>query len=258
MPGIASMDFVTSDMLLLIVIGFIAQTIDGALGMAFGLISTSFMLAMGLPPAQASAAVHTAEIFTTGASAASHVYNRNVDWQMVWRLGAAGVLGAALGAWLLSNVDAGVARPYVSAYLLMIGVYILIKSANMAAAREAPTRWLSTIGFAAGFLDASGGGGWGPVTTSTLIGTGHSPRHSIGSVNATEFFVTAAASATFFIELGASPLAHLIALAIGGIAAAPFGGFVVRFIPPRLLMVLVGVLIIGLAVWQLARTFKFI
>ncbi|MBZ0141844.1 MAG: sulfite exporter TauE/SafE family protein, partial [Pseudorhodoplanes sp.] len=102
------MDFVTSDMLLLIVIGFIAQTIDGALGMAFGLISTSFMLAMGLPPAQASAAVHTAEIFTTGASAASHVYNRNVDWQMVWRLGAAGVVGAALGALLLSNVDAGV------------------------------------------------------------------------------------------------------------------------------------------------------
>ncbi len=252
------MDFITSDILVLILIGFVAQTIDGALGMAFGLISTSFMLAIGMPPAQASAAVHTAEIFTTGASAASHIYNRNIDWRMVRRLGIAGALGAALGAWVLSNVDAGVARPYVSAYLLVVGIYILIKSVRMAAARAAPARWLSPVGFVAGFLDASGGGGWGPVATSTLIGTGHSPRHTIGSVNATEFFVTVAASATFFIELGASPLLHLAALVIGGIAAAPFGGFIVRLVPPRVLMVFVGLLIVGLAVWQLVRAFKLV
>lgn len=251
-------EFITPELLALVGIGFAAQLIDGALGMAFGVVSTSAMLALGMPPAQASAIVHTAEIFTTGASATSHIYHRNVDWRLVARLGVAGVAGAVLGAWVLSNVDASAVRPYVSIYLLAIGVFILFKAAGKAPKRDAPGTWISPVGFTAGFLDASGGGGWGPVATSALVGSGHAPRTAVGSVNTTEFFVTIAAATTFFIELGASPIPSLAALVTGGIIAAPFGGWLVKHISPRALMILVGVLILTLAVYQLARTFKLV
>jgi uncharacterized membrane protein YfcA len=251
-------DFLSADFFVLAAIGFLAQIVDGALGMAFGVISTSAMLAMGVPPAQASAVVHTAEVFTTGASALSHVFHRNVDWHYVMRLGIGGVLGAILGAWILSNVDASVMRPIIAGYLLLIGVFILLKSARLAPVRDAPARWLPTLGLGAGFLDATGGGGWGPIATSTLIGSGHSPRKTVGSVNATEFFVTVAASATFFVELGASPLLHLIPLVLGGMIAAPFGGWIVKYISARNLMIMVGVLVITLSLWQLMRVFKLI
>jgi uncharacterized protein len=253
-----AVDFLTAEFLLLIAVGFFAQIVDGTLGMAFGVISTSAMLAIGLAPAQASALVHTAEIFTTGASAASHLYHRNVDWRLVLRLGIAGVLGAVLGAWVLSNVDGSVMRPYVSIYLLLIGVYILLKAWHVAPARDAPAGWTAPVGFVAGFLDASGGGGWGPVATSTLVGSGHAPRLAVGSVNTTEFFVTIAAATTFFIELGASPLHNLFPLVIGGLIAAPIGGWSVKHIPTRALMIAVGVLVTALAAWQLARSFKLV
>src|SRR5215510_3156460 len=161
---------------------------------------TTALLTIGLPPAQASALVHTAEVFTTGASAASHMYHRNVDWRLVARLGVGGVLGAVLGAWILSNVDITAARRWVYGYLLLMGFYILWRSAHIALAARTPTGWTTVLGFVAGFLDASGGGGWGPGTTSTLIGSGHAPRHTVGSVNTTELFVTIAAATTFFVE----------------------------------------------------------
>lgn|SRR5262249_43167243 len=246
------------DFLLLVAIGFGAQIIDGTLGMAFGVISTTSLLSFGIAPAHASAIVHTAEIFTTGASAASHLWHRNVDWRLVARLGGAGVLGAVLGAWILSNVDAGAARPFVAAYLLAIGVFILIKAARMARPREAPASWTVPLGFVAGFLDASGGGGWGPVATSTLVGSGHAPRIAVGSVNTTEFVVTTAAATTFFVELGAAPLTQLLGLVVGGVLAAPFGGWAVKRVSPRLLMIAVGVLVTLLAAWQLARTFRLV
>jgi uncharacterized membrane protein YfcA len=251
-------DVVTVEFVILITIGFLAQIVDGALGMAFGVISTSAMLSIGLAPAQASALVHTAEIFTTGASAASHMYHRNVDWRLVARLGIAGIIGAVLGAWILSNVDSGVVRPYISAYLVLIGVFILLRAWWMAPIRDAPASWLAPVGFVAGFLDASGGGGWGPVATSTLVGSGHAPRASIGSVNTSEFFVTIAAATTFFVELGASPLRNLIPLVIGDLLAAPLGGWAVKHLPARALMISVGALVMGLASWQLARTFKLV
>ncbi|MDP2296129.1 MAG: sulfite exporter TauE/SafE family protein, partial [Pseudolabrys sp.] len=185
----------------MLAIGFFAQLVDGALGMAFGVLSTTAMLTMGFPPALASAVVHTAEVFTTGASAASHIYHRNVDWRLVARLGIAGVLGAILGAWILSNVDVTAARRYVYIYLLIMGLYILYKSTRIAPAREKAAGWTPPLGFVAGFLDASGGGGWGPMTTSTLLGAGHAPRQTVGSVNTAEFFVTIAAATTFIIEL---------------------------------------------------------
>ena len=241
------------DFLLLAAIGFVAQLVDGALGMAFGVISTSAMLTMGLPPAHASAIAHTAEIFTTATSGASHIYFRNVDWRLVLRLGVAGVIGAVAGAWVLSNVDAGVARPFVAAYLFVIGLLILRRALRPPPQRETNLAAAAPLGLAGGFLDASGGGGWGPVVTSTLIGSGQAPRTVVGSVNTTEFFVALAAATTFFVELGASPLYDLAALVVGGMIAAPFGGWVVKHIRPRLLMTLVGIVVIALAAFQLAR-----
>lgn len=248
----------TTEFFMLLAIGFVAQMIDGALGMAYGVLSNSAMLAIGMPPAQASALVHTAEIFTTGASAASHIYHRNVDWRLVLRLGAGGVLGAILGAWILSNIDVAAARRYVYAYLLLMGLYILYKATRIPAARQAPARWTAPAGFVGGFLDASGGGGWGPVLTSTLIGSGHAPRQTVGSVNTTEFFVTAAAATTFFVELGASTLQHLVPLVLGGVLAAPFGGWAVKRVSAKMLMAGVGTLIVLLSVWQLLRVFKLV
>ena len=242
-----------TDFLLLLAIGFFAQLIDGALGMAYGVLSTTALLTFGFPAAQASALVHTAEVFTTGASAASHIYHRNIDRRLVVRLAIAGVLGAILGAWVLSNVDVTAARRFVYGYLLLMGIYILAKSFRIAPPRTRPAKWTSPLGFVAGFLDASGGGGWGPLATSTLIGAGHAPRHTVGSVNAAEFFVTVAAATTFFIELGASPLSHLVPLILGGVLAAPFGGWAVKRVSPRVLMTAVGVLIVTVSMFQLGR-----
>ncbi|MBN8964100.1 MAG: sulfite exporter TauE/SafE family protein [Rhizobiales bacterium] len=247
-----------TEFLLLFAIGFVAQVIDGALGMAFGVVSTTAMLAMGLPPAQASAIVHTAEVFTTGASAASHLYHRNVDRRLVTRLAVAGVFGAVLGAWILSNADATAIRPIISGYLLVMGLYILMKAARWVPARALPRAWPAPVGFVAGFLDASGGGGWGPVATSSLVGSGHVPRKAIGSVNTAEFFVTVAAATTFFVELGASPLQSLVPLILGGVLAAPFGGWAVKHLPARALMAAVGFLIVALSVWQLLRAMRWI
>jgi uncharacterized protein len=247
---------VTTEFVLLLAIGFVAQLVDGALGMAYGVLANAAMLSMGLPPAHASALVHTAEVFTTGASAASHIYHRNVDWRIVARLGVTGVLGAILGAWILSNIEVAAARRWVYGYLLLMGFYILWRSWRIALPPRAPAGWVIPLGFVAGFLDASGGGGWGPVTTSTLIGSGHAPRHTVGSVNTTEFFVTVAAAATFFAELGASPFEHLIPLVLGGVLAAPFGGWTVRHVPARALMIAVGLLIVILSTVQLLRAFR--
>jgi uncharacterized membrane protein YfcA len=249
---------VTTEFVLLLAIGFVAQLVDGTLGMAYGVLANAAMLTMGLPPAQASALIHTAEIFTTGASASSHLYHRNVDWRIVARLGVTGVLGAILGAWILSNTDVGAARRLVYGYLLLMGLYILWQSTRIALAPRTPAGWIPPLGFLAGFLDATGGGGWGPVTTSTLLGSGHAPRQTVGSVNTAEFFVTVAAATTFFAELGASHLEYLIPLVLGGLLAAPFGGWAVKHVPARALMIAVGVLIVTLSVFQLLRAFHLV
>lgn len=246
------------DYLILGVIGFLAQLVDGALGMAFGIVSNAALLFVGFPPAQASAIIHTAEVFTTAGSAASHLYHRNVDWRLVLRLGIPGVAGAVLGAWVLSNIDARIGRPFIAAYLLVMGVLILWRARRHLAVRDAPSRWVPPLGFFGGFLDASGGGGWGPVVTSSLIGSGHAPRTAVGSVNTTEFFVTTAAASTFFVELGMVPTGELAALIIGGLLAAPFGGWMVKRFEPGLLMTLVGVVVIALSAWQIARALNLV
>ena len=166
------------------------------------------------------------------------------------------MLGAILGAWVLSNVDVTAARRFVYGYLLIMGVYILWKSMRIALVPRKLAGWTGPLGFVAGFLDASGGGGWGPMTTSTLVGSGHAPRYAVGSVNTAEFFVTVSAATTFFTELGASALEHLIPLVLGGVLAAPFGGWVVKRVPARGLMTAVGVLIVILSIVQLIRAFR--
>jgi len=225
--------------------------------MAFGLIATTAMLSLGLPPAQASAATHTAEVFTTGVSGLSHLYFRNIDRRLLLTLGISGVIGGALGAYVLSNIDGKAIRPFVAAYLLIVGLLILMRAFRLSPAGEdARPGQAAPLGLVGGFLDAIGGGGWGPMVTSTLIGSGHAPRRVIGSVNAAEFFVTVAVSTTFFIELGTAHLSHIAALVLGGVLAAPFGGFFVRHLRPHVLMGVVGALVAGLAVLQLVQAFS--
>jgi uncharacterized membrane protein YfcA len=244
---------VTADLLLIAAIGFAAQLVDGALGMAFGLISTTALLTLGLPPAQASAAVHTAEVATTAASGISHLYHRNINAKLFATLGIAGVLGGVLGAYVLSNIDGRAIRPFIAAYLLVMGIFILMRVARLSPVEDATASYAAPLGLVGGFLDAIGGGGWGPMVSSTLIGSGHAPRRVIGSVNAAEFFVTVAVATTFFVELGTAHIQHIFALMAGGILAAPFGAYVARYLPPRFLMAVVGVLVVALAILQLVQ-----
>lgn len=243
----------TVDLLVIAAIGFVAQLVDGALGMAFGLISTTALLSLGIAPAQASAAVHTAEVATTAASGISHLYHRNINYKLLATLGIAGVMGGVLGAYVLSNIDGRAIRPFIAAYLLIMGVFILMRVARLSPAEDATASYAAPLGLVGGFLDAIGGGGWGPMVSSTLIGSGHAPRRVIGSVNAAEFFVTIAVATTFFIELGTAHVQHILALMAGGILAAPFGAYVARYLPPRPLMAIVGVLIVALAIFQLVQ-----
>ena len=246
----------TSDVILVVAVGFLAQLIDGALGMAFGLISTTFMLALGLPPAHASAVVHTAEVATTAVAGASHLANRNVDRALFLRLAVAGVAGGVLGAYVLSNIEGRAIRPLVAAYLLVMGALILMRAGRALPLEDARPSYAAPLGLVGGFLDAIGGGGWGPLVTSTLIGSGQAPRRVIGSVSLAEFFVAAAIAGTFFAELGTVHLPHVLALGIGGLLAAPLAGFIVKRARPRLLLVAVGLLVTGLAVRELILAFS--
>jgi uncharacterized membrane protein YfcA len=228
-----------------IAIGFFAQLVDGALGMAFGVLATSSLLAFGVPPATASAMTHATEIFTTAASGASHVWHRNVDWRLVARLAPAGMIGGAIGAYILANVDAEFIRPIVSIYLSGIGLFIIFRAFRPLWPREVRDWIVPFVGAGGGLLDAMGGGGWGPVVTGSLVGRGHTPRRVIGSTNLTEFLVTTVISVTFIVSLGWSELSSAIGLIIGGVLAAPLGGYMVSRIPTRPMMIAVGIVIIA-------------
>jgi uncharacterized membrane protein YfcA len=234
-------------------VGLLAQLVDGALGMAFGVTATTVMLSFGVAPAQASAMVHIAEIFTTAASGASHWWHRNVDWSIARRIAIPGVIGGILGATVLANVEGKLIAPFVAVYLALMGVLILARAVRAFATIDPGRRGMPVVGFAGGLLDAIGGGGWGPIVTSTLVGAGHVPRYVIGSVNLTEFFITIATSATFIATLGLADLTPVIPLVVGGLVSAPFAGYLVRFISTRLLMLMVGGLILLLAVRSLLR-----
>jgi len=237
--------------LLYVLVGFVAQTIDGALGMAYGVSSNTFLLSLGLPPAAASASVHMAEVVTTGISGAAHWRLGNIDWKLVKRLLIPGVIGGVAGAYLLTAIDGDVLKPYISGYLLIMGAFILYKAfQNNGYVNDGThTARVSVLGLIGGFCDAIGGGGWGPVVTTTLVARGKNPRLTIGSVNFSEFFVTLAESITFVLTLTFSQYWQIIlGLLVGGAIAAPLAARVTKHLPVKALMILVGSLIVILSI----------
>jgi uncharacterized protein len=235
--------FTFVELLPFIAVGFAAQLVDGALGMAFGVISSTLLLSLGVPPAAASAGVHAVESFTTAASAISHVAHRNVDWRLFARLVIPGIIGGILGAYLITNVAAEIARPLVLAYLSVIGLYLFWRGLKYPPPERQPGV-VEPLGLAGGFLDAAGGGGWGAVVTSNLLVQGTSPRKAIGTVSTTEFFLTVTISATFIAALGVEALTiPTIGLLLGGVAAAPFGAFIAARVPARPLLIAIGVIL---------------
>jgi uncharacterized protein len=240
-----------------IAVGFLAQMIDGALGMAYGVSSNAFLLSIGIPPAAASASVHAAEVVTTAVSGISHWRFGNIDKKLLLRLMLPGVIGAAIGAYILSSLPGDMLRPYINAYLLVMGLVILRKAfiTQPKPIHDIP-RLVSPLGFIGGFFDAIGGGGWGPIVTTTLVARGNSPRTTIGSVNASEFFVTLSQSIVFILTIGLSHWNIILGLLIGGVIAAPFAAFMTRHLPTRLLMFMVGALISFLSVRSLVLLFN--
>lgn len=236
---LSAIDF--SAVLPFIAVGFAAQLVDGALGMAFGVISSTLLVGvMGVPPALASQRVHVVECFTTATSGISHLLHRNIDGKLFMRLVIPGMIGGILGAYLLSNLDASFVKPFVLLYLASIGVYLLWRGL-MYPPKIREAKVVAPLGLVGGFLDAAGGGGWGPVVTSNLLIQGADPRKVVGTVNAAEFFLTITISATFIYHLGIADLAGAtLGLLIGGILAAPLGAWAAKHFPAKQMLVLVG------------------
>ena len=238
-----------------VVVGFLAQIIDGSLGMAYKVSSTTFLLSTGVAPAVASASVHTASVFTTLVSGLSHLKLGNVDKMVFKQLVIPGMIGGITGAYVLSNVPAEKIKPFVSAYLVIMGLRILKKAFNQHVETRALTH-LFPLGIIGGFLDALGGGGWGPIVTTTLVARGNNPRFMIGSVNLAEFFVAIAQTLTFLLAVKLMDYGTVIAgLIVGGVIAAPLAAYACKHLPPRALMAIVGLLIIGLSLRTIALAF---
>ncbi len=242
-----------ADLLPFILVGFVAQMIDGALGMAFGVISNTLLISLGVPPASASAIVHTIKNFTGAVSAISHVAHRNVDWRLFGRIVIPGVIGGIVGAYLLTQVSAEVARPLVLAYLMALGAYLLHRGITHEHTEKQP-KVVAPLGLAGGFLDAAGGGGWGAIVTSNLLVQGSNPRKTIGTVNTAEFFVTVTISATFIAAMGWEAFTvATVGLLIGGVCAAPFGALIAKRVNPDLLLTFVGLILTLTSAYGLYR-----
>jgi uncharacterized protein len=239
-------------LVLLGLVGLAAQLVDGSLGMAYGVTSTTLLLALGTNPAAASATVHLAEIGTTLASGLSHWQFGNVDWTVVRRIAIPGAIGAFSGATFLSMLSTEVAAPIMSGILLALGLYILVRFTLRGMPRRnlgkpVRRRFLGPLGLLAGFVDATGGGGWGPVGTPALLASGRlEPRKVIGSIDTSEFIVAVAASVGFLVGLGSESIdfSWVAVLLLGGVIAAPIAAWLVRHVPPRILGSAVGGVII--------------
>jgi uncharacterized membrane protein YfcA len=260
-------------LIILALVGFLAQLVDGSLGMAYGVTSTSLLLIAGVAPAAASASVHLAEVVTTAASGVSHLRFGNVDKQILRRLIIPGSIGAFLGACLVSYLPGNMIKPYVALFLFTLGIYVFsrflffrqIKQAEKeVVAEDGPqkkSRFYTSLGFVAGFFDASGGGGWGPLTTPILLTRKQADaRKVVGTVDTSEFAIALAASLGFLISLGWGQVhwEWVIALMIGGVIAAPIAAWIVRMIPSRILGVVVGGLIIFTNLRTLLGSFQLI
>lgn len=252
MMDLAAIDFAA--LVPFILIGFAAQLVDGALGMAFGVICNTLLVAvLGVPPATASARIHVVEIFTTGASGISHLLHRNIEWPLFFRLLIPGVIGGVLGAYVLSSLHADVVKPFVLAYLVLIGVWLLVRGLLYPPKFEKP-KIVAPLAIVGGFLDAAGGGGWGPVVTSNLLVQGGEPRKVVGTVNSVEFFLAVSVSIAFIWNLGFSQiLGPTLGLIIGGVAAAPLGAMMAKRFSPKVMLVMVGIVLIATSAFGLYK-----
>lgn len=241
--------------LLYVLIGFLAQCIDGTLGMAYGVSCRTFLRSVAkVPAAMASAVVHCAEMFTTLVSGISHVTLKNVFGDWLWRLIIPGVIGGVLGAWLVTGVG-DVLEPFIDVYLIVMGVIIFCKALDRKRKKNVrrARRRLWPLGFFGGLLDATGGGGWGPVVTSTLLAGDQDVQKTIGTVNTAEFVVTVAETTTFIALLHDMTAfwPTILGVALGGVIAAPFAALLVKKLPVKPLMGFVGLVVMGLNVYNL-------
>jgi uncharacterized protein len=211
--------------------------------MAFGVISNTLLISMGVPPAAASASVHVIKNFTGAVAGLSHVLHKNVDWKLFWRILIPGMIAGSIGAYVLTELDASVAKPLVLTYLAAIGIYLLVRALRVPHVERRP-KYVEPVGAAGGFLDAIGGGGWGPVVTSNLLVQGANPRKTIGTVNTAELFLALTISGAFFLTLGLEAFGTAaVGLLIGGVVAAPFGGYVAKRVAGRLMLIMVGIVL---------------
>lgn len=236
--------FTLEQLLPFIGVGFAAQLVDGALGMAFGVISNTLLVGvMGVPPALASQRVHIVECFTTATSGISHLLHGNIDKRLFFALLIPGMIGGLLGAYVLTSLDASVVKPFVLLYLSGIGVYILARGL-LYPPKIKEAKLIAPLGLFGGFLDAAGGGGWGPVVTSNLLIQGADPRKVVGTVNSVEFFLTLTVSAAFIYQIGFADLAGAtLGLLIGGLLAAPLGAWAAKHFPAKQMLILVGIVL---------------
>ncbi len=250
------------EFLLFVAVGFAAQIVDGALGMAFGVISSTLLLSLGTPPVVASASVHAAKVFTGTASALSHIAEGNVRWSLFWPLASGGVIGGVVGGVFLTSADGNLIKPWVLGWLALMGAIILVRSAREIRLRHVAIRGAAPLGLLGGFLDALGGGGWGPTVTMALVGAGEPPRQAVGSGNAAEAVVAMAVSTTFIVALASGHWrdvnelrqcgSAVIGLITGGVIAAPLAARIARVLPIKPFAGLIGLLILLLAAIQLA------
>lgn len=244
------------EFLIFFIVGITAQIIDGTLGMAYGVSCSTFLRLANIPSAVASASVHFAEIFTTLISGISHFSVKNVDKKLFMSLIIPGIIGGVTGAYLLSSIDDTYISPLISLYLIIMGIRIFLKAFKKNRKNKEIGKGVYPLAFAGGLSDAMGGGGWGPVVTSTLVAADHDVRKTIGSVNAAEFFVTVAESITFFFALSGfwDNWIPIIGLIAGGVIAAPFAAFLCRKLPVKPLLGSVGILIIIVNVYKLIKS----
>lgn len=243
---------VDSSIFLYILAGFTAQMIDGALGMAYGVTATTFLLSFGITPAASSASVHASEVFTSGVSGLMHLKFGNVNTKLFKSLLIPGVIGAILGAYILSSFEQYnyIIKPLVSSYTLILGIIIIFKALKKDAIRQKIKR-IFPLALIGGFLDSVGGGGWGPIVSSTLIARGRNPRYTIGSVNLAEFFIALSSSLTFVTIIGLTHWMIIAGLIIGGVIAAPIAAYLANKIPTKSIMILVGIVVIILSLKRL-------
>ena len=244
----------SGDFWLYVMVGLGAQLVDGTLGMAYGVTSTSFLLGLGVPPAVSSTSVHVAEMFTTGASAISHFKFKNINKKLFKNLLIPGVIGSVVGAYLLSDfINGDLIKPYISVYMVFLGVIIIRKGLQKNIVKQR-TKRLGLLAVFGGFMDAIGGGGWGPIVTSSLLGRGRDPRYTIGSVNAAEFAISFASGITFLIFQGVNSWQVLLGLVVGGVIASAFGAMLVNKVKRKPMMVLVGTLVILISIRTILKS----